>query len=302
MAENDEAVLALCPPTYMSAELANNQWMRDIPTNKRHIDLKKAQAQFFELYSLLTDEALVYLIPPKAGLQDQVYATNAGAILPHMKRKTFLLSNWKAEGREGEELEAAILLQKLGFECQHVPYFFEGEAEVKWLRDDVYLGGYGQRTSLKALEWIAEQFHCHIIPIEERDPYLYHLDCSILPLSHDLVVAYTGCISKETVKELKRYATIIPITKAQAYCGVTNSLRVGYTLFNASCISELPSKHPAFPSLQEEQEKNWFLEELCRNYGLELVFVNMSEMLKSGALLSCCILHLGFDSVSLCKP
>ena len=36
--------------------------------------------------------------------------------------------------------------------------------------------------------------------------------------------------------------------------------------------------------------------------GLELVFVNTSEMLKSGALLSCCILHLNYDPTDLTKP
>jgi N-dimethylarginine dimethylaminohydrolase len=299
---NDDAVLALCPPDYMSTRVPNNQWMRDTPAKQRSVDLKKAHNQFMDLYSLLTADALVYLIPPQPGLQDQVYATNAGTVLPHMGHKTFLLSNWYAKAREGEELEAQQLLEKLGFLCTRVPFFFEGEAELKWLHDDIYLGGYGQRTSLKALQWISETFHCRVIPIEEKDPYLYHLDCSIFPLSGDVVLAYTAGMTKETVKELESVATIIPITKPQAYGGVTNSLRIGYTVYTASCISELPSANPAFPSLKEEREKNRFLEEVCRSYGLELVFVNLSEMLKSGALLSCCVLHLSYDSVGLCKP
>jgi len=302
MAANDEVTLALCPPTYMSAEVANNQWMHDLSAKERAVDVAKAQAQFFNFYTLLTEECLVYLVPPRRGLQDQVYISNAGAILPHLHKKLFLLSNFRAKGREGEEFEAAFLLRKLGFECQRLPYFFEGEAELKWLRDNIYFAGYGTRSSLQAIEWIASTFDAKIIPVEEKDPYLYHLDCSILPLAKDLVVAYTGGIPKAAIKEIEKYATIIPVTKRLAYAGVTNCVRIGYTLFASSCLTELPSKHPAFPKLQDEQDKDHFLEDVCQDYGLELVLVNLSEMLKSGALLSCCILHLGYDSVDLCKP
>ena len=302
MVGNGEATLALCPPTYMAAEVANNQWMRDIPSQDRVVNLAKAKEQWFNLYTLLTEECPVYLVPPQPGLQDQVYLENAGAVLPHLDKKVFLLSNFKAEGRDGEQFQAYMLLSQMGFTAQEMPYFFEGEAELRWLRDNIYLGGYGQRTSKQALDWIAEKFDAHIIPIEEKDPYLYHLDCSILPLAKDLVMAYTAGIAPSVLKELKDVATVIPVTKRLAYVGVTNSVRVGYTLFNASCISELPSKHPAYPSRKDEEAKNRFLETVCRNYGLELVFVNLSEMLKSGALLSCCVLHLGYNQVDLCKP
>ncbi len=285
----------------MAAEVANNQWMKDIPADQRAVDRTKAKKQFFDLYSLLTDECLIYLIPPKPRLQDQIYVTNAGAVLPHLD-KTFILSNFKAEARAGEELEAQILLERLGYSCHKPPCHFEGEAELKWLRENIYFGGYGTRTSRKALEWIAKEFDAHIISIEEKDPYLYHLDCSILPLSQDLVLAYTGGIPRAALREIENVATVISINEALAYSGVTNSLRVGYTLYNASCISELPSSNPAYPALKDELAKNQFVEKICRDYGLELVFVNMSEMLKSGALLSCCILHLSYDQVSLCKP
>jgi N-dimethylarginine dimethylaminohydrolase len=227
--------------------------------------------------------------------------SNAGVVLPHLD-KTFLLSNFRAAGREGEEVEAATMVRNLGFECHQVPYFFEGEAEFKWLRDNIYVGGYGTRTSPKALDWISEKFDARIIRVEERDPYLYHLDCSILSLAKDLVMAYTAGITREALKELEDIATVIPVTKRLAYAGATNSIRVGFTLFNASCISELPSKHPAYPSGKDEEAKNKFLETVCKNYGLELVFVNLSEMLKSGALLSCCVLHLSYDEVNLAKP
>jgi N-dimethylarginine dimethylaminohydrolase len=285
----------------MAAEVANNQWMKDLSAKDRAVDKVKAKNQFFNLYSLLTDECLCYLIPPQPNLQDQIYMSNAGVVLAHTD-KTFIKSNFRAEARTGEEAETAVLLERLGYDCIESPFFFEGEAELKWLRDNIYFGGYGTRSTLKAIEWLSEKFDAHIIPIKEKDPYLYHLDCSILPLGSDLVLAYTGGIPRVALREIEKVATIIPITKAQAYAGVTNSLRLGYTLFNNSCISELPNPNPMFPTVKEEQAKNRFLETLCKNYGLELTFVNMSETLKSGALLSCCILHLTYDQVELCKP
>jgi len=44
------------------------------------------------------------------------------------------------------------------------------------------------------------------------------------------------------------------------------------------------------------------LQEICSSLGLELYFVELTEYLKSGALLSCMISHITWDEIYLGKP
>ena len=37
-----------------------------------------------------------------------------------------------------------------------------------------------------------------------------------------------------------------------------------------------------------------YLEKICSNEGMEPIIFNISEFMKSGALLSCCVMHLNY--------
>ena len=67
----------------------------------------------------------------------------------------------------------------MGFKVIPCPYLFEGEAELKYLRDNIYIGGYGIRSEKESYDWMASEFDMNIIPLELTDPYNYHLDCTI---------------------------------------------------------------------------------------------------------------------------
>jgi hypothetical protein len=49
----------------------------------------------------------------------------------------------------------------------------------------------------------------------------------------------------------------------------------------------------------EEREKNRKLEDIAVQYAFEVSFFNLSEFLKSGALLSCMVMHLNRKSYDL---
>jgi len=286
--------IILCLPVYLDTSIANNIWMKKLEKKGQiKVDRSKMFLQFLEFYSYIASLAIVYLQPPKKGLQDQVYITNAAVRLPHLP-DVFVLSKFKAEGRQGEEQEVKPLLNALGYRTIQCPYFFEGEAELKWIDKNVYIGGYGIRTSLEALKWIAKNFDAVIIPLKEQDEFLYHLDCHVFPITNDHVLVYTGDKPDTSIKAIEKYANVIPVNKACAYAGITNSVRVGTIVFNATNINELKRDDEDFA---KEKEKNETLEKICRELGLELVFFNMSEFLKSGALLSCCVLHVVHDKI-----
>lgn len=286
--------IAMCPPKYMSARIPNNKWMKDIPEKDREVNREVAMKQFFDIYTVLSSVSIVWLIPPKPRLQDQVYVSNAGVVLAH-DPKVAILSNFTAEGRAGEEDAAYALLNELGYECYFSPYKFEGEADFKWLHDNVYVGHYGIRTEEKFLDWISEEFNCKVIKVKGTDPYLYHLDCSIFPLSEDYCMVYEG-IPKSSIEAIKKEVEIIPVTKEEAYAGITNSVRIGYEVFNGKSVSETLVGTESYKWEIAKQKK---LEEVCSRFGLGLTYFDMGEFLKSGALLSCMVLHLSYDRIKL---
>jgi hypothetical protein len=65
---------------------------------------------------------------------------------------------------------------------------------------------------------------------------------------------------------------------------------------NASNILEMKSSDPYY---DEEKHKNRTLEDIAVKYGFELSLFNLSEYFKSGALLSCMVLHLNRKSYDI---
>jgi hypothetical protein len=66
---------------------------------------------------------------------------------------------------------------------------------------------------------------------------------------------------------------------------------MGNMILCASNISELSIKDENY---ELERNKINTLEKICSNEGLEPVIFNLSEYMKSGALLSCMVMHLNY--------
>ncbi len=278
--------LILCPPKYISNKIKNNAWMNR--EGGGPIDQNKAMAEFFSMYGLFSQDALVYLLPPKKGLQDQVYITNAGVSLPHAG-KEIILSNFTAPGRPGEEKELAKFLEFTEYKVARCPFKFEGEAELKWIRENIYIGGYGERSDIRALSWIERFSGAKIIKMHEPDQLRYHLDCSVFPISGSKVILATDNLDVNIKKEIESVAEIISVSKKDSQWSITNSVRIGSIVYNGTDISELKKTDENYPF---EKHKNEELEKICSKVALSPVFVNLSEFSKSGAALSCCVFHL----------
>ena len=171
------------------------------------------------------------------------------------------------------------------------PFKWEGEADLKYLYDNVYIGGYGIRSDIQAYEWMEQEFDMNIIKVEMVDDYLYHLDCSIFPLTKDKTLVCTEMFTPEELAQISQYTEIIDINVDDAFNGITNSVRLGNMILCASNISELTR---ADENYEAEKAKINTLEKICFNEGLEPVFFNLSEYMKSGAMLSCMMMHLNY--------
>ena len=87
--------------------------------------------------------------------------------------------------------------------------------------------------------------------------------------------------------------TTIPTAIPIALYSLTNSIRISSVIYNGTDISELRATDENY---EPEKHKNESLGKICRDLGLSLVFVNLTEFGKSGAALSCCCLHGNYIS------
>jgi N-dimethylarginine dimethylaminohydrolase len=288
--ENLPAFLMSLPLSF-SAEDANNVWMREIPPEKRRVDRGKALSQLHELYAFLAARAVVYLLPSREGLQDQVFVANLAVVLPHTPDETVVVSNFRSRPRRGEQGAGIEFFEQMSLPYEVAPPFFEGEADLKFVHDNVYVGAHGMRTSLNSLHWFRDRFEMELIPFRIENEYLYHLDCSVFPITREDLLVCTDGVSHETLRALEQHASIIDVSVENAEDGMMNCVRVGEFVLCASHIEELTRDHEDY---SYERVKIKTLEEICSKLRLTPVFFNLSEFLKSGAMLSCMVMHLNY--------
>jgi N-dimethylarginine dimethylaminohydrolase len=286
-------------PFSLAADQANNVWMEELAADARQVDLPRAINQFLQLYHFIASEALVYLLPtPRVpGLQDLVYCANLSVVLEHLpEHNTVLLSNFTTEVRRPEVAVGEQFFAQMGYRTATPPQHFEGEAELKHLYDNVYVGGYGIRSEREAYAWMEREFDMRVIALQETDPHLYHLDCTVFPLTREDTLVCTEMYTPEEVAQLEQVTNIIDVSVDDAFSGVCNCVRVGNSLLNASHLLELKAGTEDYGY---EIHKNRTLEDLAARYGFEVSLFNLSEFLKSGALLSCLVMHLNRKSYDL---
>ena len=168
--------------------------------SQREIGLDRAIAQFLDRFtSTSRSTRWCILLPSTPGLQDQPYVSNLGLVLPHCEQDTVIISRFRSTPRIGEERIGAEFFKLMNFTIEHPPetfegepLYFEGEADLKHIRGNLYVGAHGMRTSRNALTWAAERFEMEIVPFRITDRYLYHLDCCFFRISEEAVLLCTS--------------------------------------------------------------------------------------------------------------
>jgi N-dimethylarginine dimethylaminohydrolase len=293
------AAYLMSAPFSYTAAVANNVWMEQYDELERQVDLPRALKQFLSLYRFIASEALVYLLPSPSdcGLQDLVFTANLGIVLEHLPHKSIVvLANFASAPRVGETELGRRFFTAMGYDVHVPPFEFEGEAELKHLHDNVYVGGFGIRTERAVYPWMERQFDMKVIALQERDPRLYHLDGSVFPLDRENTIVCTELFSREELAALARHTNVIDVSLEQSICGICNSVRLGNTIMNSSHIFDLQRGTEDY---RLELDKNRRLEDIAANLGFEVSFFNISEYFKAGALLSCMVMHLNRRSYQI---
>ncbi len=271
---------------------ANNPWMQDLKEDQRLPDFTRAAVQFLAVYQNISAEGLVYLLPTPRGmdLQDLLYTANLGIVLDHLPGKnTVVISNFTSVPRRAETPVGVKFFEDMGYEVHVSPARFEGEAELKHLYDNLYVGGYGIRSEKATYDWMERSFDMRVIKLREVEPYLYHLDCSIFPITKENTLVCTELFTRKEIAELEKVTNVIPVSVDEAFSGICNSVRLPNQVLNSSHIHDLKAGTEDY---RYELQKNRKLEDIASNLALEISYFNLSEFHKSGALLSCMVMHL----------
>jgi arginine dihydrolase len=289
-------ILLMNLPLSLSAKIPNNAYMEDMRPREREICLDRAIAQFISLYRHIAQHALVYMLPSTPGLQDQPYVSNLGVVLPHCKQDTVIISRFRSTPRIGEDRIGADFFNLMNFAVAQPPatfddepLYFEGEADLKHIRGNLYIGAHGLRTSRNALAWAAERFEMEIIPFRITNRYLYHLDCCFLRITGQAVMLCTSLADRMCIRAIEQHCDIIDVSVEHARAGITNGLLMPGEFLCDSPIVGLGKEHPSYPIEKSKIER---LETICSRFGCALRVFCMSEFYKSGALLSCLIMHI----------
>lgn len=288
----DRPAFVMNVPFSFTTECPNNAWMRDLNEQQRKVDRTKAIVQFTQVYHHIASDAMVYLLPtPRhCRLQDLVFTANLGIVLEHIPgRNLVVLSNFTSAPRVRETKVGEAFFRQMGYKTIVAPHKFEGEADLKHLRDNIYVGGYGIRSDRKTYTWMEAEFGMKVVKVKQVDEYLYHLDCSLFPISAEDVLVCTELFTKEEVRKLERHCNIIDVSADVAYSGICNSIRYHNSVLNSSHLHTLRAGTDDYAF---EVKKNRELEDIAVRLGLEVNYFNLSEFHKSGALLSCMVMHL----------
>ena len=282
-------------PTSFNTDVRNNLWMDEYSKEDIKVNKSKAMHEMWEVYSFISCEAFVYLLPQPSNskFQDLTFVANNGIVLHNIDQPTFVASNFTVKNRIGEEEYGLNFFKQLGYHTIKCPFLFEGEADMKFIRENIYVAGYGMRTEQAAHNWFKEKYGLEIISLQMTDPYIYHMDCAVFPLTKDKMVIATEAFSKKDLKILEKYVEIIPVTIDHSRAGLTNSVRVNNYIINGSDIDYLKKTSQYY---KMERDKNNKIEEIAANNGMEVCYFNLEEFMKGGALMSCIIMNINYKS------
>ena len=171
-----QPTILMCPPDFYGIEYEINPWM----SRSRASDSALARQQWQQLRDLLASlGAEIRLLEPVQGLPDLVFTANAGLVW----RDTVFLSRFRHEARQGETPvdEAWFHTHRLTPRSLPEGMNFEGAGDALFCGETLF-GGYIIRSDARALQWVAAEMACRVIPVQLVDPHYYHLDTCFCPL------------------------------------------------------------------------------------------------------------------------
>ena len=274
MSEMDfkQPTIVMCPPDCYGIEYEINPWM----SRSRQCDSEESQRQWQALFELLKSLGVeIRLLEPVQGLPDLVFTANSGLVW----RDKVFLPQFRHEARQGETLLDEAWFRSQGFETVSLAGHgdFEGAGDALFCGETLF-AGYLIRSEISALQWIAGEMGCRVIPLQLMDDYYYHLDTCFCPLSKTEAIYYPAAFDDYGRRALREHIpTLIEVREDEAAGFSCNAVVVEKdVVLNAGC-----------PHLETD----------LQSYGYRTHSTNLSEYMKAGGSAKCLTLRLdGEDS------
>jgi N-dimethylarginine dimethylaminohydrolase len=260
----------MCLPKYFGIEYEINPWMRI----SNQSDGERARTQWQTLTQVLENEvgAKLEFLEPVPGLPDLVFTANAGVVYGGKA----VPSRFRHPERQREERHFMNWFTNKGYEVITLDsdVYFEGAGDLLGF-SEYWVGGYRQRSDIRAYEQLSRIFQKEILPVELVDQRFYHLDTCFCPLSGGELLyfppafdAYAQTVIASRLEQETRFAVPSPEAKRFA-C-------------NAVCLN----RHVVLPTGCPETM------EWLAGHGYTSHPVELDEFLKAGGSAKCLTLAL----------
>jgi N-dimethylarginine dimethylaminohydrolase len=260
----------MCPPEYFTVEYAINPWMD--PTQPISTALAMDQwTSLKDAYESLGHQ--VEVIEPQPGLPDMVFSANSGTVIDGR----VLGARFRAAQRAAEADHFRRWFLENGYRTVVMPERTnEAEGDFAWT-GSLLLAGTGFRTDPAAHAEAQEILGVPVVSLQLVDPRYYHLDVALVVLDDQsdrpLVAYYPEAFSAGSQAVLRRLFPDAVIASAEdAACLGLNAVSDG--------------RHAVLPV----EATNLAAQLTLR--GFDPVFVDISELRKSGGGPKCCTMEL----------
>ena len=230
-AQFDRPTILMRPADYYGIEYEINPWM----SRSRQSDPEQSRVQWQALHDLLVRLGVdVRLMDPVKGLPDLVFTANAGLIYKNLA----VLSRFRHPARQRETEQDHRAFHDLGFDTLGVDaeWNFEGAGDALFCGETLF-AGYLIRSDIGAMQWLAGQLDCRVIPLQLVDDYYYHLDTCFCPLSTTEAIYFPAAFDDYARKALNEsIPRLIEVVPEEAQRFACNAVVVDKNVvLNAGC-------------------------------------------------------------------
>jgi len=236
------------------------------------IDLPVAIAQWEKLCEAFERAGLsTYFTDPHFGLEEMCFASTQAFVGIDREDRSFAIPSRLLHRARRDEVDLftrwysqqGYRIIDLGLEGEE---FLEGAGDLLWNQDwELVWAGFGHRSTRAAVDLFAavmEEMGFEVRKLELVDPYFFHLNLCLAPLTTDALLIYPGAFAPETLAGIRSWAATLEVSREEAMQFVCNGISV-----NGYYITAKLSRH---------------LEQILGREGIEPIVVELSEFHKAG--------------------
>lgn len=197
---------------------------------------RTARTEHRELVRVLREAgAIVHSVPFVHGAFDSVFTKdNALLVARGPSRMAALLARPRYDVRRIEQASRARALTRLGAEVSSPPdaAFEGGDAVVLPDAGGAFLG-HGFRTAREAARELERFLDLSVMPLELRDPRLYHLDMALAVLDDGTALVCEEAFTSVALRGIERHPEVSDVVRVpldEALCFGANLIQIGRTI------------------------------------------------------------------------